>query len=54
MPPIEKPRFVLLARSDATLLAPLMKMLLLDYVPSTQGLWNSGQWSAIKLQGVLY
>ncbi len=54
MPPIEKPRFVLLARPDAALLAPLMKLLLLDHVPSTQGLWNSGQWSAIKLQGVLY
>lgn len=54
MPPIEKPRFMLLVRSDAALLAPLMKLPLLDHVPSTQGLWNSGQWSAIKLQSVLY
>ena len=52
--PIEEPRFVLLARPDATPLAPLMKLLLLDHVPSTQGLWNSGQWSAIKLRDVLY
>ena len=35
MLPIEKPRFVLLARPDAALLAPLMKLLLmLDDVPA--------------------
>ena len=51
--PIEEPRMVLLAKPDVTPLAPLMKLLLLDQVPSTQGLWERGQWSAIKLHDVI-
>lgn len=51
--PIEEPRFVLLAKPDATLLAPLMKLLLLDHVPSTQGLWERAQWSKLTLRDTL-
>ena len=53
LPPIEEPRMVLLAKPDVTPLAPLMKLLLLDQVPSTQGLWERGEWSAIKLHDVI-
>ena len=53
LPPIEEPRMVLLAKPEVTPLAPLMKLLLLDQVPSTQGLWERGQWSAIKLHDVI-
>ena len=53
LPPIEEPRMVLLAKPEVTPLAPLMKLLLLDQVPSTQGLWERGEWSAIKLHDVI-
>ena len=53
LPSIGEPRMVLLAKPDVTPLAPLMKLLLLDQVPSTQGLWERGQWSAIKLHDVI-
>ena len=53
LPSIGEPRMVLLAKPEVTPLAPLMKLLLLDQVPSTQGLWERGQWSAIKLHDVI-
>lgn len=53
LPSIGEPRMVLLAKPDVTPLAPLMKLLLLDQVPSTQGLWERGEWSAIKLHDVI-
>ena len=53
LPPIEEARLVLLAKPDATLLAPLMKLLLLDQVPSTQGVWERGQLSTITLRDAL-
>lgn len=50
---MEEARLVLLAKPDATLLAPLVKLLLLDQVPSTQAVWDRGQLSAIKLRDVI-
>ena len=53
LPPVSESRFVLLANPDATLLAPLMKLLLLDPAPATQSLWENAQWSAITLRDTL-
>ena len=53
LPPISESRFVLLANPDATLLAPLMKLLLLDQAPATQSLWENARWSAITLRDTL-
>ena len=53
LPPVAESRYVLLANPDATLLAPLMKLLLLEQVPATQNLWDNARWSAILLRDAL-
>ncbi len=46
-------RHVLLANPDTTLVSPLMQRLLLDKVPTTQNLWQNGQWSSLVIRDVL-
>ena len=46
-------RFVLLADPDATALAPLLELLLLERVDSAQNFWNSARWSDLKLRDAL-
>ena len=46
-------RYVLLANPDTTLLAPLMELLLLVRVDSTQNLWKNGHWPLLNLRSVL-
>ena len=53
LPPVAESRYVLLANPDATLLAPLMKLLVLEQVPATQNLWDNARWSAILLRDAL-
>ena len=53
LPPAEESRLVLLAKPDATPLAPLMKLLLLHEVPSTHSLWQNTRWASISLRDVL-
>lgn len=53
LPPVSESRFVLLANPDTTLLAPLMKLLLLDHAPGTQSLWDNARWSTILLRDSL-
>jgi membrane protein len=46
-------RYVLLADPDATALAPLMELLLLERVDSTENLWENARLSALNLRDVL-
>ena len=46
-------RYVLLADPDATALSPLMELLLLERVGSTQNLWENARLSALNMRDVL-
>ncbi len=46
-------RYVLLADPDATLLEPLLQLLLLRRSYSVGNLWKNGQWSSLRLREVL-
>ena len=46
-------RFVLLADPDTTLMEPLMRALLLRRADSTEKLWRSARWGALRLREVL-
>ncbi len=46
-------RFVLLADPDSTHMAPLMQALMLRRTDSTEKLWLSGRWNAVRLREVL-
>jgi membrane protein len=46
-------RYVLLADPDATALSPLMELLLLERVDSTENLWQNARLSALNLRDVL-
>ncbi len=46
-------RLVLLADPDATLLAPLMNVLLLPQEFSTDNLWNNGRWPLLNMRDAL-
>ena len=47
------PRFVLLANPDATPLAPLMELLLMDRTDSTLNLWENGRWPLLNVRDAL-
>ena len=46
-------RYVLLANPDATPLSPLMELLLLPRVDSTQNIWQNGHWPSLNVRSVL-
>ncbi len=46
-------RYVLLADPDATALAPLMELLLLERVASTENLWQNARMSTLNMRSVL-
>ena len=46
-------RYVLLADPDATALSPLMELLLLERVDSTENLWENARLSSLNLRDVL-
>jgi membrane protein len=48
------PRHVLLADPDATALAPLMELLLLDRTDTTLNLWDNGHWATLNVRDVLW
>jgi membrane protein len=48
-----EPRFVLLADPDSTPMAPLMQSLMLRRTDSTEKLWLSARWNAVRLREVL-
>ena len=52
-PEQEEARYVLLADPDTTLMEPLMQALLLHRTDSTEKLWNSARWGAVRLREVL-
>ncbi len=52
-PEQEEARFVLLADPDTTLMEPLMQALLLHRTGSTEKLWHSARWRAVRLREVL-
>jgi len=49
----ERTRFMLLADTSATLLAPLVQQLLLPQSPATEGLWRASGLETVKLEEVL-
>ncbi len=49
----EEARFVLLADPDTTLLEPLLRALLLRRTDSTEKLWDSAGWAAVRMREVL-
>ncbi|MDB5884084.1 MAG: tRNA-processing RNAse [Polaromonas sp.] len=49
----DDPRYVLLVDPDATLLAPLVQMLLLDQAPSVHHLWEKAGWRRLSLRDAL-
>jgi membrane protein len=51
--PDAAPRLVLLADPDATLLAPLLNVLLLQRESSTDKLWENGRWPLLTLRQAL-
>ncbi len=51
--PGASPRHVLLADPDATALAPLMELLLLDRTDTTLNLWENGHWPTLNVRDVL-
>ena len=52
-PEQDEARFILLADPDTTLMEPLMQALLLHRTDSTEKLWHSARWGAVRLREVL-